>query len=331
VSPQRDRLVEIVDAGQREARGEDDHDQRAEQGADHAAAAAEQARATDHYGGDALQVRVDRVVRAGRACVPDRHPGCDADDQPGEDVDREEDAVGPDARESRCFGVVADRVYVTAPLCPGQDVVDDQVEAEDHDHAVDQVQRADLQRITGPVEDGGHLGRLGGLALRVDQPDGRENAQRPQRHDEWRQPDAGDQRAVDHPGRDANQQADQQGDRAGKVVVRGQLGHVELGEDHRRADGQVDPGGQDDHCLGHAKRCHHCDLLKHERDVLGRDESRVEEPEHDAGKEEHDEWAQCGMGVQWLLYPVQRRGPGTQLLELLLRREGCRHIGHGLP
>ena len=182
--PQREWLVEPVDVREREALGERDDDQRAEQRADHVAAAAEQAGAADHHGRDALQVRVDGVVRARGARVADRHPRSDADDQSGEHVDPEQDPIRADPGQPRRLDVVADRVHVATPLRPAKDVVDHQVEGENHEHAVDQVQRPDLQRVAGPVEDVRQLRSLGRLALRVDQPDRGEDAQRSQRHDE---------------------------------------------------------------------------------------------------------------------------------------------------
>ena len=90
-------------------------DQRPQHGADDAAAPAEQARAADHHGGDAVQVGVDDRVRAGGAGPADQHPGRDAVDQTGHRVDAEQHPVDPDADQPGRLEVVAHRVDVPAP------------------------------------------------------------------------------------------------------------------------------------------------------------------------------------------------------------------------
>src|SRR5437763_364362 len=61
--------------------------------------------------------------------------------------------------------VSADHRRGATPPRPAKDVVDHQVDGENGEHAVDQVQRPNLERVAGPVEDVWHLRRLGRLAL----------------------------------------------------------------------------------------------------------------------------------------------------------------------
>ena len=72
------------------------------------------------------------------------------------------------------------------------------------------------------------------------------------------------------------------------------------------------------------------DLLEHQGDVLRGDEAGVEEPEHDARQDQHDERAERRMGVQLALNGSSGVSRGVRLFELLLRREDCRCVGHGL-
>ncbi len=100
---------------ERQAVAEHADDQRADQRADDRAAAAEQAGAADHHGGDA-----SRGWRSAPACgltdadAADQHPAGDRADEAGDDVDREQRPVGADAGQPRGVGVVAGRVDVPA-------------------------------------------------------------------------------------------------------------------------------------------------------------------------------------------------------------------------
>ena len=70
-----------LDAGELQPVAEHADDQRADQRAEHAAAAAEQAGAADHDGGDGVEVVVAADVRAGRREPADEDPGADRVDQ----------------------------------------------------------------------------------------------------------------------------------------------------------------------------------------------------------------------------------------------------------
>ena len=77
----------------REAVAEDADDQRADQRADDRAAAAEQAGAADHHGGDRIEIGGLPGLRADPADAADQHPGGDRADQAG-DARRPRSACG---------------------------------------------------------------------------------------------------------------------------------------------------------------------------------------------------------------------------------------------
>ena len=120
--------------------------ERAEQGAEHGAPAAEEAGAADDDGGDALQVGVGDRVRAGGAGPADEDPGGEAVDRAGDDVDAEQDPVDADAGQPRGLRVVADGVHVPAPGGLAQGEADDDVQDGDEHHAGGDAEPADRER-----------------------------------------------------------------------------------------------------------------------------------------------------------------------------------------
>ena len=62
-----------------------------------------------------------------------------------------------------------------------------------------------------------------------------------------------------------------------------QVRHDQLGEDHGRADRQVDAGGEDDHRLAQGQRADDRNLLEHDRQVDGNQEPVVDEAEDRRG------------------------------------------------
>ncbi len=103
-TPDRELLPEHVEAGERHARSEDADDERADQGPDDRPAAAEETRAADHHGRDAVEVGVLAARRADGADPADQHPARDGRDRAGQDVDLQQDLLGVDAREAGRFG-----------------------------------------------------------------------------------------------------------------------------------------------------------------------------------------------------------------------------------
>ena len=109
-----DVLVEVVDPGLGQAVAQHADDQRADQGAQHAAAAAEQAGPADDHRGDRLQVRVLVGVRVGIGDAAQRGPGGERGDETGEDVDAHQHPAALDAGQPRRFRAAAHGVHVPA-------------------------------------------------------------------------------------------------------------------------------------------------------------------------------------------------------------------------
>ena len=145
--------------GEREARAEHADDQRADQRADDRAAAAEQTGAADHHGGDAVEIGVLAARRADGADAADQHPAGDRGDQPGEDIDREQDAIGVDAGEVRRLRIIADRVDVAAEGGAVEHVPDDRCQHDEQERAVGELGAADLDGIPINCRNGAFVSR----------------------------------------------------------------------------------------------------------------------------------------------------------------------------
>src|SRR5262249_53877745 len=98
------------DIHQIEAVADQHHDEYADQGADHRAAAAEQAGAADHHGGDGVELQAgagDGVDRQDAAGEEDRGDGAEA---AGDDIDQHVVAADPQPGDARGLDVGADRI-----------------------------------------------------------------------------------------------------------------------------------------------------------------------------------------------------------------------------
>ena len=109
-------LVDHLDADQRQAVAEDADDQGSDQRADDRSPPAEQARAAEHDGRDAVQVlgRLPGVRVADLGAADEEHRG-EPGGEAGERVDAEQDAIRVDPGQPRGLAIVADRVDVPAP------------------------------------------------------------------------------------------------------------------------------------------------------------------------------------------------------------------------
>ena len=209
-------------------------DQRAQHGADDAAAATEQAGAADHDGGDGLQVGVDDGVRAGRAGPADQHPGGQAVDQPGHRVDAEQHPVDPDADQPRRLDVVPDRVHVPAPGGLAQRERHHQRPAGPRTSTPMVIRNGPIgNRRAHQVQHGRHVPPADAGAARVEQADRGEDAERAQRHDERRQVQPGDQSPLSRPHSVPSATPEEQRQEARHAVVGRQVGHDQHGQDAR--------------------------------------------------------------------------------------------------
>src|SRR5690606_33628754 len=132
--PERDVLPAALDVHEVEAVLDDAEDERADEGADHGAAATEEARPADDDGGDGgeLQEVAGRGVGGVRLAGDDdgRRAGAHA----AEDVDGDEHPVHGHADAPGGLAVAADGVDPLPPGDPPQEHVDDDGEDGDEDH-----------------------------------------------------------------------------------------------------------------------------------------------------------------------------------------------------
>ena len=208
------------DLGQLQALPEHGDDQRSDQRAPDAAAAAEEAGAADHDCGDRLEVDVGRGVGAGRQRAAELHPGADRVDHAGHHVHAEQHAVDVDTGQAGGFLVVARGVHVLPPRGLDEDVPERQVQHQRHDHAVRRPEVADdVDRLAGPEQqplglrrDGvvAHLLLRQRLGVAVAQPDRLEDVEGAERDDERRQADPRDDRTVERAEQHADHEPDQE-------------------------------------------------------------------------------------------------------------------------
>src|SRR6266511_2582639 len=92
----REALPDDLDAGELQAVAEHADDERTDECADHAAASAEQARATEHDGGDGVEVVLRADVGAGGREPSDENPAPDRVQQARHGVDGEKHVIGTD-------------------------------------------------------------------------------------------------------------------------------------------------------------------------------------------------------------------------------------------
>ncbi len=112
-------------------------------------------------------------------------------------------------------------------------------------------------------------------------------------------------RPVEGAEHDAHGGAEQERQHARYAVLVGNLGDDEVGQQHRRADGEVDACGQDDEGLANGQGGHHCGLLQDDAHRLGPLHPAVpEEDEHDVRQHQHDQRTDDRRPVQDVLDSV---------------------------
>src|SRR6201999_372184 len=107
-------LIDRRHADQREPVPEHAHDQRAQQGPDNRPASAEEARAAEHDGRDAVEVLRLPGLRIAHAGPRHRQQRRDAIEDARERVDRDQDALRRKPHQAGGFRVVAERVEMPA-------------------------------------------------------------------------------------------------------------------------------------------------------------------------------------------------------------------------
>ena len=253
------------------------------------------------------------------------------EDRAGRDVDAHQHPLDLDAGQPGGLGVVADRVDVPAPGGVLEHEREDGVHDQHHHDAGRDPDVGDGEGLTEPGQPRPELGVADGAAGRVEEGERNEDVQRPESDDERWQPDLGHEQAVHGTGACPHQDPEQERERTGDAGVEGGLGHHHRREHHDGATGQVDAGGEDDQGLTDRERPDDGHLLGDEREVVGRRELAVEQPEDDDADHKDDGRAQPRVSVQCRLHPLCR---GAGLEELLGRVVvgviGCRgRSAHG--
>ena len=181
----------------------------------------------------------------------------DRADEAGDAVDREQRAVGVDAGEAGGVGIVAGGVDVPAEGGVVEDVPDQRGQKQHQDRAVGQPGAGELDGGAHELEEG--CGRLDlllpdGLALRVPEVERAEDAPGAERDDERRQRRRVTRRPLIRPQASPVTRPRRKAIGTGRPTHR-ELAHHHRGEDHDRADREVDAGGEDDQGLARSRRC----------------------------------------------------------------------------
>ena len=312
-------------------------DEGADQAAPQHAAAAEQAGAADDDGGDRVEVGIDAGVRTGRVDASHQDPAGQRERGAGGDVDAQQHAPHRDAGEPRGLGVITHGVDVPAPGGLAQRERHHDVQPDHHQDAGGDADVAERDHGSGPRHQLGHVGSSHARAGGVQQHQRREHVERAERDDERWQLEPGDEDAVEQAGGDAHPEPDHERERAGQTVHRRRLRTDHRRQQHQRADGEVDAGGQDDERLPDGECADHRDLLDDEREVLRGEESVVEDREHDHRDDQHQRRAQRRVAVQQVVDALSDRGALAVLGEdlghggSLLTADGWRGEGHARP
>ena len=246
-----DLLPERLDADDDEAVLQDGRDEEADHGAEDRADATEQRGAADHDRRDDVQVGL-RLARDRRGAeLRQRQHTGETGEQPRQRVDLDQVRVDADADPTGRLLVGADGVGVATEAGEVQ-----QHHPEQDDHEGDHRQHRDLPEDVAVADLGLHHQRHGAdvHALGEDLREPERHAERAQRDDQRRDLRLGDQEAVeDAPAEAGHDRGDDAEERRPPPVTADldhQLRGDHAGEDHHRADREVDAGGDDDE--GHA-------------------------------------------------------------------------------
>src|SRR6266850_1467957 len=283
------------DPHQHQAVLDDPHDASADEHAQHAPRAARERGAADHCRGN--RVELPALPCVGLRGVEARHqddPG-DRGAGSGNQIKDELDPLDVDPGQEGGLFVAADGVGAAPERCGAERQVSehgDRHRDPDGDGQPEEGALGDGQEGSGDIGDGPALGEP--------EHEARGEREHPERHDERRDPDIRDERAVHRSHHEPDENPKEHGKRG-----RDPDGHRVCGpharEGHDRAHRQVDATGEDHEQLAQGDDCDERDLPRHQVEVAGAEEVRRGDPDH---RHEEDQ------GEENRRFPAPHQGAG---------------------